>query len=370
MNKSLALVSSLVVMAVSGCSSQLDNQTASGSYDYLDAEQSDTFRTPEELDKPEFSRDYELPELSSEANPNLVGKKIPVTSPALVHPLVKGSHVEEGTRQASVIFDQVDDSIPLEQAIWQTLRSFLEKHEVPVASFDQQQNRLVTEYFVASEEIEDEDSPWYALSDDINADRKRKFAFTMQVKPHGRTASLTASLVDFKEERGDEVKDAINDYEQRREEVAILNQVIAHYEYQIQLDNTRRLAEIRQGLQTELGTTAQDTPAIIVDGQYNVVWPRMLLVLRKLGFDVKDLDKSNGLLFVTYNGEDEGWWGNLFSGDDELLEQGDYRLQVAPQNERTTVLFMDDESQPFDSQQLSEVYESFSKVMSQDDLDI
>ncbi|WP_218354974.1 outer membrane protein assembly factor BamC [Alteromonas lipotrueiana] len=370
MNKSLALVSGLVVMAVSGCSSQLDNQTASGSYEYLEAEQSSAIKTPESLDKPDFARDYDLPELGPEANQSLVGKQIPVTSPALVHPLVKGSHVEEGQREAAIVFDQVDDSVPLDQSIWNALRSFLEKHQVEVASFDQQQNRLVTEYFVVSEEVEDENSPWYALSDSIDTNLKRKFAFTMNVKPHGRTATLSAKLVDFKKQRGDEVSNTINNLEQRREEVSMLNQVIAHYEYLIQLDNTRRLAEIRQGLQTELADSASGDPAIIVDGKYDVVWPRMLLVLRKLGFAVKDLDKSNGLLFVTYTGEDNGWWGNLFSSDEQLLEQGNYRLQVAPMDERTSVLFMNNESEPFDSQQLGDVYESFSDVMSQDNLDI
>ncbi|AXR06793.1 outer membrane protein assembly factor BamC [Salinimonas sediminis] len=370
MNKSLALVSGLVVMSLTGCSSQLDNQTASGSYDYLKAQQNKPIDTPASLDKPEFARDHEIPELGDGADSTLVGRKVPVTSPALVHPLVAGSHVEEGTRDAVVVFDQVDDRQPLNKAIWDSVLSFLDKHDVAVNTFDKENGRLVTDWFVVSEELEDEDSPWYALSDDITADRKRRFEFTMAVKPHGRTASLTTKLLDFEEQRGDKVSSNINELEQRREEVAILNQVIAHYEYQIQLDNTRRLAEIRQGLDSEMGFNSADEPAIVVLGKYDVVWPRMLLVLRKLGFDVKDLDKSNGLLFVTYNGGDEGWWGNLFSSDEELLEEGDYRLKLAPQGERTSVTFMNDESVAFDAKQLTDIYDSFSQVMSQDNLDI
>ena len=88
MNKSLALVSGLVVMSLTGCSSQLDNQTASGSYDYLKAQQNKPIDTPASLDKPEFARDHEIPELGDGADSTLVGRKVPVTSPALVHPLV------------------------------------------------------------------------------------------------------------------------------------------------------------------------------------------------------------------------------------------------------------------------------------------
>lgn len=370
MNKSLALVSGIVMMSLAGCSSQLEKQTASGSYDYLDAKQSKPVETPADLDKPNFTRDYALPEVGQGANDKLVGRHVPVTSPALVHPLVTGSHVEEGSRDAAVVFDQVDDRQPLSDAIWATVQSFLEKEDVTVASFDKQNGKLVTDWFTLTREIEDEDSPWYALSDDVEAERKRKFAFTLNVKPHGRTAELKAELLDFQETQGKQVKDSVNELEKRREEVAVLNQVIAHYEYQIQLDNTRRMAQIRRGLSTEMGFNSKDDSAIVVDGKYDVVWPRMLLVLRKLGFDVKDLDKSTGLLFVTYNGADDGWWGNLFSGDDEILEQGDYRLKVEPRQERTVVTFMNDESQPFSPKEVTDIFEPFSSVMSQDDLDI
>ena len=102
-----------------------------------------------------------------------------------------------------------------------------------------------------------------------------------------------------------------------------------------------------------------------------MVWPRTLLVLRKLGFDVKDLDKSTGLLFVTYNGGDGSWWDGLFSSNQELLEKGDYRLKVKAAGEnRTSITFMDNESQPFEANQVSDLYSTFAEVMSEDNLDI
>ncbi len=128
---------------------------------------------------------------------------------------------------------------------------------------------------------------------------------------------------------GNDVVAEVSSMEERREEVEVLNQVVGHYEYQIQLAETRRIARIRQGINTEMGFNADGDAAYIVEAKYDVAWPRMLLVLRKLGFDVKDLDKSNGLLFVTYNGDQGSWWDGLFSSDKELLKKGDYRLKVA-----------------------------------------
>lgn len=370
MKKSLALVSSLVVVAVTGCASQLEKDTASGSYKYLNAEQNAPVKVPESLDQPKFSNEYALPELGDGADQDLVGRQLRVVSPALVHPLVSGSHVQEGTDGAVVTFDQVDDRQPLKKAVWDAVLSFLDKQNVGVREFDQQNNTLITDWFVLTEEVEDEDSPWYAWSSDIDAQKKRRFKFDMAVKPHGRTVSLRTELVEFEAVTGDDKVTQLNEFAAQREEVAILNRVIGHYEYQIQLDNSRRIAEIRQGLDTEMGVNRKDEPAIVVNGKYDVVWPRMLLVLRKLGFDVKDLDKSTGLLFVTYNGSDSGWWSNLFSGDDELLKKGDYRLRIEPLEQSTTVTFMNDQSEPFEAGQVTELYEPFAEVMNQDNLDI
>lgn len=52
-----------------------------------------------------------------------------------------------------------------------------------------------------------------------------------------------------------------------------------------------------------MGFNVDGDVVYIVEVKYDVVWLRMLLVLCKFGFDVKDLDKLNGLLFVIYNGD-------------------------------------------------------------------
>ena len=86
---------------------------------------------------------------------------------------------------------------------------------------------------------------------------------------------------------------------------------------------------------------------------------------------LEDLDKSNGLLFVTYNGDQGSWWDGLFTSDSELLEKGDYRLKVAKAGaNRTSVTFMDNESVPFEANQVSDLYSAFAEVMSEDNLDI
>ena len=111
--------------------------------------------------------------------------------------------------------------------------------------------------------------------------------------------------------------------------------------------------------------------AYVVSASYEVTWPRLLLVLRKLGFNVKDLDKSTGLIFVNYSGDDEAWWNNLFSSDEKLpLDQKDYRIFVKEQGEKTSITFKDEDNVALTPNIISEIYPAFSEVMNTDDLDI
>ncbi len=367
MNKTLALLSGLTVLALAGCSSQLDRKTASGSYDYVETSEKQPLKIPEELDKPEFSDDFALPEVGEEADRDLVGKNLIIMSPSVVMPVVTGSHVEEGTKKAVVWFDQVDDSQPLEKAIWNSLLSFLDQQGIGVDRFEPDEGILVTDWMIINKE---EDSSWYDWTS-TESQIGRRFEFMLEKKPHGRTAALMVELRDYMATTGDDVIANVDDIQERREEVDILNQVINHYEYQIQLEDSRRIARIRQGLETEMGFNPDGEPAYVVSAQYDVAWPRTLLVLRKLGFNVKDLDKSTGLLFVSYTGDDDGWWGSLFSSEEALLEEGDYRLKVNKLSaERTSITFMNDESEPFEANQVSDLFEPFSRVMSEDNLDI
>lgn len=371
MKNTLALLSGLSVLALAGCSSQQDYQTASGSYDYLDVSQRASVKVPEGLDSPDFTKQYELPPVGQKADNRLIGRSISVQSPALVLPLVAGSHIEEGSQDAVVLFDQVDDSKPLQDAIWDTVLSFLEEKQIGVESFDKESGKLVTDWTV--EKISGDDA-WYEFSDTTTAEISRRFVFTLELKPHGRSAALKAQLEDYKMESsaGDaETLASMSDISERREEIGILNEVLGHYEYQIRLDESQRIAQIRSGLNIEMGFDGDGSPAYLVDAQYDIAWPRMLLVLRKMGFDVKDLDKSTGLLFVSYNDEDSGWWSGLFSDNGEILEKGDYRLKIKPAGEsKTSITFMNDESEPFEPNQVADMYDQFARVMSEDNLDI
>lgn len=356
-----------LLFGLSACTSVEERQRANGNTEYTKEVQQQQLQIPPGLDQPRQISDYDIPPIGSSAEADLIGKKLTVVSPALVLPLVTGSHVEEGAKEATVYFDQVDDSQPLEDAIWNSLLNYLSEQGIGVDLFDKQKRRLVTDWMIIESE---DDSPWYSWS---KAKRSigRRFEFKLDVKPHGRSASLNAVLRDYLETVNDQVVSELGSDKIRRNEADVLNKVIGHYENQIRVANARRLNQIRSGLKTDMGFNADGEPAYVVSAEYQVAWPRMLLVLRKMGFNVKDLDQSNGLLFVNYLGSEDSWWSSLWGDDDALpIEQKEYRIKVTKQGEKTTVTFMDEESNPFSAKQVSELYSRFSETMSADDLDI
>ena len=90
-----------------------------------------------------------------------------------------------------------------------------------------------------------------------------------------------------------------------------------------------------------------------------------------MGFDVKDLDQSTGLLFVQYTGPEQAWWGNLFGASKGLqIDKEDYRLKVSDVGEKTAVTFMNGESTPFDTKLITEVFAPFKEYMGTENLDI
>lgn len=357
------------VTILTACSSVEDREIASGSFAYVKDQPGQQIKIPSDIGTPNFNDNYKLPSLGKEATRDQVGKQLSILAPSLVLPLVTGSHVEEESKLAIVWFDKIDDSQTLDTTIWNSLLAFLESQGIGVQSFDKEKQQLVSDWMIINEG--DEDDSWYTWSKSERSVGQR-FEFNLELKPHGRIASLSVHLVDYKEKQTADSTELTTAKDDRRQEVDILNQVIGHYEREIRLATAQRIQQIRQGLPMELGFNEDGEPAYVVDAEYDITWPRLLLVLRKLGFDVKDYDQSNGLLFVKYNGSEGGWWSNLWSKDQYALDLNtqEYRIKVADLGVKTSITLLDDESVALPIKKITDLFSTFSRTMSADDLDI
>ncbi len=361
------LLIAICAASISACSSPGTRERVSGDYEYMKVQERDVeLKVPEGLDTPTRSSQYELPKLKSANTDALVGNKIRVSSPRLVIPLVAGSHVEEGSDSATVNFDQVDDTRSLDKTIWDKVLSYLEQNNIGVQSFDRDSNILITDWVISVTEV---DTKWYEFSND-SIEQAKKFKLTLTVAPHGRTASLKTEIVDYIDENGNSALSSLDPISMRNNEVSFINYIIAEYDVGVRLAQSQRIAKIREGFSSELGFNSDGESAFVVNAVYNDTWPRLLLVLRKMGFDVIDLDQSSGIMFVVYNGSEEGFWSGLFADKKLPLKEENYRLFVQRAGTKTSVTFKDNESVAFDAKKVTDIFPMFNEYMAADNLDI
>ena len=203
---SVITISVITATLFSACSSLEEREVASGSFDYVKEQPGRKINIPDDVDSPKFNDAYQLPELGENAPLNATGKDLSVMSPPLVLAVVAGSHIEEGSKNAIVWFDQIDDSLPLDTAVWNSLIRFLDSKGIGVELFDKDNQRLITDWMVMDES---KDNNWYSWSKSERTVGQR-FEFTLDKKPHGRTAGLSVELVDYKERLNAQSKEGSN----------------------------------------------------------------------------------------------------------------------------------------------------------------
>ena len=92
--------------------------------------------------------------------------------------------------------------------------------------------------------------------------------------------------------------------------------------------------------------SSDGTQALQVNEPFDRAWRRVGLALDRVGFTVEDRDRQNGLYFVRYADPDaemkkkdneRGLFSRIFSSSDSKVKAEQYRVQVKPENDASTV---------------------------------
>ncbi|HWI98268.1 MAG TPA: outer membrane protein assembly factor BamC [Burkholderiales bacterium] len=92
--------------------------------------------------------------------------------------------------------------------------------------------------------------------------------------------------------------------------------------------------------------SSDGTQALQVNEPFDRAWRRVGLALDRVGFTVEDRDRQNGLYFVRYadpesemakKDNEKGLFSRLFGSSDAKVKAEQYRVQVKPENEASTV---------------------------------
>lgn len=345
----------VAVLAMAGCASITDNRRADGSFDYADLQAQPTLQAPAPLKAPASNGQYHIPALKT---PGDVGKMLDIRAPKLVLALPDNATLDESEAGAKVRFDARRGMDNVVSVVNSRLASWLKARDIPV------ENSSATEI----------DTAWFIphqrerLLNDVDAgDVKRRFAIHIKAAEHGRTVEVSVASLGV-DANGTE-PEAVNDNEWAS--VMLLNDYLAYYAEQDQLHHRELVLSKYQPIGVTLGQDNNGAAAFILKADFERSWNRLPMVLEHMGFEIRDYDKSQAILYVTYDGSpDSSFWSGLFGGSDKdlSLKHRKYRVQLGEMGENTTVTFSTDKGQPITNAQYSEMNNLFSGLMRDDGL--
>ncbi|MFI3245591.1 MAG: outer membrane protein assembly factor BamC [Ferrimonas sp.] len=345
----------LAIFALVGCSTPLERRQASGDFSYQQASANQGLVIPSQLQQPAYNTEFRIPEPAASVDATLVGQRLDIRPPLQILALAEGSRVQEGADNITVLIESNDDR-DLANDINQAILGYLAERDIAVLT--NANGQIVTNWLEYSEVI---DSSWW--KDQIYTVRQR-YQFDTQVQPHQRTAAVTIQVIDHQEHlNGTNENLVLTDADKRRYAIDMLNGAISYLNFE--RNKRAALQELRnsEGFRSELGFDAQDNPAFVTSASFDQVWMRMEKLLPAMGFDVRDMDRQLGTLFVVYQPE-SGFWQNLWGKSDALpLAEGAYQVRVQPLGNGSSITFMDNNAVPLPASQVTEISNSFRELV-------
>lgn len=287
-----SLTVATAVIAAVGCSSQRDQ--AQGNFDYLSTEERGALLVPEGMTPVVQHPDFVIPQGANYQGP--LGSRQSIRSPRQVMPLVPGSRIEEGSREARIWFDAIEDMNNVADWVWEELTALLEEREIPLEEVSER-SRIVTGIIEQEQGTRSRGGFWAGLRRDrIQFTSTHRLTIDMQAPSHGRTASLdvNASDINWYEDGRSAEQPA---YFQRELEASFLNALAMRMQRNFE---QQRVAEARATRTLRHAENPRGEPAYALDVSFDAGWVMMPGVFEYLGFVVEDLSQTDGIYYVNY----------------------------------------------------------------------
>ncbi len=327
--KNVKLAIATASLLLSACSSQTTRQ-ADGGFDYVKSKPVQAITVAGDLKQPKKDNQYDIP---SDVQAGTVGSRLSILPPRLLIPLIQGTHVDEHDPKTTIWFEQSEEIDNLEDAIWQAIEGNANKHQFKLSTLDKDKGYAETQWVPHYVE-----SGWWFWSARTK-DESRRYSFTVKMKPHGRTGTVTVALLDHRiESRFNKAELDQDDFTSLA--TGMLNQVVGHFDYQMREEAEQRKVIYSQAVVLSYQQTEKGDPAMLVDAPFAHTWLRTLNALTKLGFTLTDLNKIEGRAYLRYR-KDDGVWSSIFGDGDQAelkIENGDYVVEFARMGDKTQVM--------------------------------
>ncbi|WP_035386914.1 outer membrane protein assembly factor BamC [Ferrimonas senticii] len=353
MKRSLVAIS---LVALVGCSTPLERRQASGGFEYEQAKAGQQLVIPDNLKQPNYSREYQIPQLGSKVDSSIQGARLDVRPPLQVLPLAAGTRLQDGTDSVTVIIEATNNNDNLTADIDNAIIGYLGSRNITIAS---NQGGVITTDWIETNEVIGKS--WF--KDKVYQVRQR-YQFARNVKDHGRSGSVSIEVIDHQESLdGVDEQIVLTNADKRRYAIDMLNGSISYLNFERNKQQALQELANSRSFSAELGFDADGNSAFVANAPFEQVWTRMQKLLPAMGFQIKDLDRQLGTLFVDYQ-SDSGFWQNLWGSDDVLpLEPGNYQVKVAEQGESTAITFMDADAQPLPADKVTAMANTLKELV-------
>jgi len=338
----------VAALALAGCSTSMFDS----SVDYKTASQLPPLEVPPDLTAPQRDGRFALPEQKSATLSGYQQERKEQGRPGAsgVLPQVENVRLERlGSERWLVVQEPPDKVWPVVREFWLE-RGFLIKQEAPEAGVmetDWAENRAnLPQDFIRG--------LLGRFADSIYSSSERdKFRTRLERTPDGKGTEIYISHRGMQEvysmqhpEKGNEGQTR---WQARPADPGLEAEFLSRL--MVRLGSSEERAKLAAATgpsanRAELVKSSNGTQALQVNEPFDRAWRRVGLALDRVGFTVEDRDRQNGLYFVRYadpesemakKDNEKGLFSRLFGSSDSKVKPEQYRVQVKPENEASTV---------------------------------
>ncbi len=278
-----------------------------------------------------------------------------LTPPAQILTQAKGSWIEEGEQAARVFFDKNEGVESLPQFLLEGIVSFANDNNIAIASRDDAKGEIITGPFAISEQEES----WLFGDDEVP--ETIAIRFVVDTKSHGRSASITSHLAEFKSDSR-----KLSDLIKQQAEVYALNQVIMQLDYNYrQLLAKHRNAPVSK---MSLGFDGDGNAAMQIARTPDDAFGYMSRILTALNFELLDAADDTLRFKVKYQEPDNTVWSSIW-GDDMVklpLVPGDYDIVITELNrDEANISWFNVAGQPLEPVKMEALVQAINEAINQ-----
>lgn len=332
------VLSSLAVFVLTACSGGANQRRqAKDDFEYLNTPELGEWNAPQGSQS-QYYPNFEIPQGDFVGG---VGKDVDIRPPQQVLELIPGARLDRSRDGEVTLWLLRKDE---QDKVWNTVQGMVTDRKIPVES--QTDSRIETGWVT-----------WDSADEDMEIGSRYEITRTESGGRYG----FKVSLIDWRE--GNQVKD-VTPINRERYNVFMTNLVTARYDQQVREEAQRKAQELVKHIPITMGTDRSGLPVIIARAQYDVLWPRLPVILPKIGFTVEDRTQSQGTVEAKYASPDDEYWNDIGVKPVDL-EAGKYTFLLGDLGNRTSINITDSSGKPVEEVFLKSLVPVLTEVVKQ-----